>query len=200
MRLGVYGGTFDPVHLGHLILAEQCREQCNLDQVRFVPTGNPPHKDSTTLSDGKRRAEMLELATAGYTHFAINRTEIERQGTTYTIDTLEQLHEQDASDELFLLIGSDSLADLPTWRNPERIAQLATIVAVNRGDRPLPDLPSLEPLLPDDVVSRVQIVKMPGIDISATNIRARTRAGRSIRFLVPRSVEVYIAEQRLYVP
>ncbi len=198
MRLGVFGGTFDPVHLGHLILAEQCREQCELDEVWFIPTSNPPHKNSAELSDGKYRAEMLELATAGYPQFVVSRIELERHGTTFTLDTLRQLHNEDSSRELFLLIGADSLADLPTWREAGRIAQLSTIVVVNRGDRPLSDLAALESQLSAKVVSQIQNVTMPGIDISATDIRTRIQSGKSIRFLVPRSVEAYITEHKLY--
>ena len=200
MRLGVFGGTFDPVHLGHLILAVQCREQCELDEVWFIPTSNPPHKNSAELSDGKYRAEMLELATAGYPQFVVSRIELERHGTTFTLDTLQQLHNEDSSRELFLLIGADSLADLPTWREPARIGQLSSIVVVNRGDRPLPDLASLESRLSAKMVAQIQNVTMPGIDISATDIRTRIQAGKSIRFLVPRSVEAYITEHKLYAP
>jgi nicotinate-nucleotide adenylyltransferase len=143
MRLGLFGGTFDPVHYGHLVLAEQCREQCALDEVWFLPAGSPPHKADAAITDGKHRAEMLELATAGMPRFRVNRMELSRAGKTYTVDTLTQLHTEDAGRELFFLIGADSLGDLPTWRQPQRISELATIVAVNRGERPLPDVAAI---------------------------------------------------------
>ena len=111
---------------------------------------------------------------------------------------MQQLHNEDSSRELFLLIGADSLADLPTWREPARIGQLSSIVVVNRGDRPLPDLSSLESQLSARMVAQIQNVTMPGIDISATDIRTRIQSGKSIRFLVPRSVEAYITEHKLY--
>ncbi len=198
MRLGLFGGTFDPVHYGHLLLAEQCREQCNLDAVWLIPSGSPPHKQSTGVNAGDVRAELLELATAGDPHCTVSRMELERSGTTFTVDTLQQLHDEDANRELFFLIGADSLTDLPGWREPERIAELATVVAVNRGDRPLPDRDALQLSLGEAVASRVQLVTMPGIDLSATDIRRRVREGKSIRYMVPRAVEMYIAEHGLY--
>jgi len=198
MRLGILGGTFDPVHFGHLLLAEQCREQCALDEVRFLPSGSPPHKQEWTISPGKHRMEMLELATAGHAAFVVDGMELEREGTTYTVDTLQQLHDADTTRELFFLIGADSLADLPTWREPSRITQLATIVAVNRGDRPLPDLGLLKDKLGEDVVSKIEIVTMPGIDLAASDIRSRVGDAKSIRFMTPRAVEIYIAQHKLY--
>ena len=121
-RIAIFGGTFDPVHLGHLILAERCREECRLDQVWFIPAGAPPHKASDSITPGERRAEMLEFAIAGHPQFSVNRMELARQGRSFTVDTLRQLHSEDATRELFFLIGADSLADLPLWRDPAGIA------------------------------------------------------------------------------
>jgi nicotinate-nucleotide adenylyltransferase len=198
MRLGLFGGTFDPVHLGHLLLAERCREECRLDQVWFIPAGTPPHKANDSITPGDKRAEMLEFAIAGHPQFSVNRMELARQGRSFTVDTLRQLHHEDASRELFFLIGADSLADLPLWRDPAGIAELATIVAVNRGDRPLPNLEGLQRQLGPAVCNRIQIVTMPGIDLSATDIRRRVREGKSIRFMTPRPCEVYIQQHGLY--
>lgn len=198
MRLGVFGGTFDPVHWGHLLMAEQCREQCGLDQVWFLPAGQPPHKPGSAISTGKQRADMLEFATAGQADFRINEMEFAREGKTYTVDTLRQLHAERPEDELFFLIGGDSLNDLSGWREPDRIVELAIVVAVNRGDRPLPTQAELIDHLGPDIASRVKLVTMPGIDLSSTDIRRRVREGKSIRFMVPRAVEAYIAEQKLY--
>ena len=195
MKLGVFGGTFDPVHYGHLLLAECCREQCELDEVWFVPAYQPPPKDDMVL-DGVRRAEMLELATAGDPGFRVNRLELERGGSSFTVDTLQQLRDLNASHDLFLLMGADSLRALSTWREPQRIAELSTIVVVNRGDRPLPDRDEAEP--GPGSGRRLRSVTMPGIDLSATEIRSRVRTGRSIRFMVPRAVEQYIREHGLY--
>ena len=198
MRLGVFGGTFDPVHWGHLLMAEQCREQCRLDQVWLLPAGWPPHKTESAISTGKERAEMLEFATAGHPDLLVNRTELSREGKTYTVDTLEELHAARPDDELFFLIGGDSLDDLPTWREPQRIVELATVVAVNRGDRPWPAREELISRLGEKIAARVELVTMPGIDLSATDIRRRVKEGKSIRYMLPRAVEVYIAEQGLY--
>lgn len=198
MRLGLLGGTFDPVHFGHLLLAEQCREQCALDEVRFLPAYRPPHKQGAALSEPKARIEMLEFAVAGCREFTVSRLEIDRGGTTYTVDTLQELRDEEPERELYFLIGADSLADLPAWREPERIAELATVVAVNRGDRPLPDDEELQRQCGKFLASRIRLVTMPGIDLSASDIRRRVAEGRSIRFMVPRAVEAYIDEKGLY--
>ena len=196
MRLGLFGGTFDPVHLGHLIVAEQCREQCELDVVWLIPAGNPPHKTDATITDGKMRAEMLDFATAGMPQFDVSRMELDRDGLTYTVDTLQKLRDEDSSRELFFIIGADSLAELPSWREPERIAELATIVVTNRGGGSLPAIESLG--LNDSVTSRIQTVRIPGIDLASNDIRERVLVGKSIRFMVPRAVEAYISEHGLY--
>lgn len=198
MRLGLLGGTFDPVHLGHLLMAEQCREECRLDQVWLLPAGLPPHKTDNTISTGKQRAEMLEFATAGNPALIVNRMELSREGKSYTVDTLKQLRNERPEDEFFFIIGGDSLSDLPDWREPERIAEYATIVAVNRGDRPLPTEQDLIAKLGEKIARRIQLVTMPGIDLSSTDIRRRVREQRSIRYMVPRAVEAYIAENGLY--
>lgn len=136
MRLGIYGGTFDPIHYGHLLLAECCREQCQLDQVWFMPAEVPPHKQAQPLTAGRQRVEMLQLAIGGHEAFAVSRLELERGGVSFTVDTLAQLHQEDPTRELFLLLGADSLLDLPNWREPERICSLATLVVVGRPGRP----------------------------------------------------------------
>ena len=198
MRLGIFGGTFDPVHYGHLILAEQCREQCRLDEVWFVPAAQPPHKLNSTITSAKDRCEMIGFAIAGHPAFRLSPIELERAGPSYTVMTLEQLRMEDASRELFLLIGADSLHDLPGWREPSRILELATVVAVNRGDRPLPDRTQLTSVLGPLADSRIMTISMPAVDLSSTDIRSRISAGHSIRYLVPRAVEAYIRSQGLF--
>ncbi len=198
MRLGIYGGTFDPVHYGHLLLAEQCREQCALDAVWFVPAGAPPHKEAGGITPAKARIDMLGFAIAGMPEFGVSRLEVDRAGPSYTVDTLQSLVDEDATCELFLLIGADSLTDLPLWREPERILELATVVAVNRGDFDEQQLRTAALRLGKRGSERILIVEMPGVDISATDIRQRASEGRSIRFLTPRPVVHYIAEHGLY--
>ncbi len=134
MRLGIFGGTFDPVHYGHLLLAESCREQLGLDQVWFLPAAVPPHKQERTLAPASARAEMLELAIGGHPAFAVCRHEIDRGGVNYTADTLSLIKAEDPTRELFFLMGADSLRDLPGWKNPARICELALPVMVCRGD------------------------------------------------------------------
>ncbi|MEZ6049676.1 MAG: nicotinate-nucleotide adenylyltransferase [Planctomycetaceae bacterium] len=194
MRLGLFGGTFDPIHLGHLILAEACREACALEEVWFIPTGSPPHKESTGITDAKLRVEMLEMAVAGVREFKINEMEIKRTGTTYTVDTLTELKEEDPTRDLFFMIGADSLHDFPTWREPERIAELATLLVVNRAGRAMPELETLS----DKIRNSVQVVTIPDIGIASSNLRQRVADGQSIRFQVPRAVEVYIEQHKLY--
>jgi nicotinate-nucleotide adenylyltransferase len=193
MKIGIFGGAFDPVHNGHLLLAEQCREQCELDEVWFVPTRVPPHKPDT-LSPGRLRVEMLELATAGIPEFLVKRIELDRDEVSWTVDTLRGIRETNPDDELFLLIGADSLNDLRTWREPEAIADLATIVAVNRGGI----VESKTDAVDASIRDRVRHVTMTGVALSATEIRDRVRTGHSIRFLVPRAVEQLVRERNLY--
>jgi nicotinate-nucleotide adenylyltransferase len=198
MRLGVFGGTFDPIHVGHLVLAEQCREQYGLDEVWFVPAAQPPHKNAAAISPAKMRSEMVEFAIAGNAAFRLSTIEMNRVGPSFTVTTLEQLHAEDSSRELFLLIGADSLRDLPLWREPNRILELATIIVVNRGDRPVPDLTGLRAACGVLVDTRIVVANMPALDLSATDIRGRIHGGRSIRYLVPRAVEAYLREHGLY--
>jgi nicotinate-nucleotide adenylyltransferase len=195
MRLGLFGGTFDPVHLGHLILAEQCREACGLDQLWFVVAGAPPHKpgDRTAVT---HRLEMVRIAIAGHASFAVSEIETLRPGPHYSVETLETVRRDQPEDDLFFLIGADSLAELPSWREPGRIAQLATIVVVNR-----PGLEEIDPAkLPDFGAGShpLMSVTIPPIGIASTDLRCRLAEGRSIRYMVPRAVAAYIEAQGLY--
>ena len=139
MRLGLFGGSFDPVHYGHLLLAECCREQCRLDAVWFVPAAVPPHKQDQELSPAADRIEMLKLAIGGHDVFDVYTGEIDRGGVSFTVETLEQLHEESPDTEMFFLMGADSLGDLPTWREPKRICELAIPAVVRRAGSPEPD-------------------------------------------------------------
>lgn len=198
MRIGVFGGTFDPVHLGHLVLAEQCRDQCRLDEVWFVPAGVPPHKSPSEITPGADRVELLEFAIAGHEQFRIERWELDRPGPSFTYETLEHFLEIAPEHQYFLLLGADSVRDLPQWRQPHRILELASVIAVNRGDDPGPDLTELSDDFGSEEIARIQSIAIPGLEISSTDLRARVHAGRSIRYLVPRAVEIAIAQKRLY--
>lgn len=195
MRLGLYGGTFDPIHLGHLILAEQCREACKLDQVWLIATGSPPHKMGGR-TPVLHRLEMVRIAIAGHPAFEASEIEARGPGPHYSVETLQAIHRDRPADDLFFLIGADSLADLPTWREPERIAQLATIVVVNRPGIEEAD-PSRAPNLGPGT-KPMQWVTIPSIGIASSDLRRRMTEGRSIRYLVPRGVEAYIEAHGLY--
>jgi nicotinate-nucleotide adenylyltransferase len=195
MRLGLYGGTFDPIHLGHLILAEQCREACGLDRVWLIVAGSPPHKPGGRTPVG-HRLEMVRIAIAGHSAFAASDIEAKRPGPHYSVETLESIRRDHPDDELFFLIGADSLADLPTWREPERIARLATIVVVNR-----PGIEEADPArLPDFGSGSHPLawVSIPPVGIASSELRHRLAEGRSIRYMVPRGVEAYIEAHGLY--
>jgi nicotinate-nucleotide adenylyltransferase len=200
MRIGIFGGTFDPVHLGHLIMAEQCREQGRLDQVWFVPAARPPHKSEHVITSFDRRLEMLALAIAGNPAYQANPIEKDRPGPSFTVDTLETLHQQQPEDEWHLIIGSDSLYDLPGWRGPERILQLAGLVIVPRPSYPVwPESQLRASLhLPEGATLRQMVIHMPLIEISSRDLRRRVAEGRSVRYMVPRAVECYIEQHGLY--
>jgi nicotinate-nucleotide adenylyltransferase len=207
MRLGIFGGTFDPVHYGHLLLAECCREQLRLDQVWFLPAAVPPHKQRPELTPGNERAEMLELATGGHPAFKVCRFEIDRGGVNYTVDTLTHFRREHPRDELFFLMGADSLRDLPTWKDPARICGLATPVVVGRtaGGADAGASEPAELVALAGLVSRARLeairacrVQMPRIELSSSDIRGRVATGQSIRYRTPRAVEEFIAAHQLY--
>jgi len=200
MRVGIFGGTFDPVHYGHLLLAETCREQCRLDHVLFLPAAIPPHKQEWRLTPADRRVEMLHLAIIGHEAFSVSELEIRRGGVTYTVDTLTALREQQPQDELFFLMGADSLRDLPTWREAARICSLAVPVVVRRRHTPEPDFGVLAGLVPAERLQEIRRhqVQMPLVDFSSTAIRQAVAAGHSIRYQTPRAVEMTIQTQGLY--
>jgi nicotinate-nucleotide adenylyltransferase len=200
MRLGIFGGSFEPVHYGHLLLAESCREQARLDEIWFVPAAVPPHKRSQELTADKHRVEMLRLAIGGHEAFAVSTAEIDRGGVTYTFETLEALHHERPSDELFFLMGADSLRDLPTWRRPERICELAIPLVAHRPDSPAVQFDALSSLVPPEQLIEFEkySIEMPLVDFSSTEIRRRVAAGQSIRYRTPAAVVKYIETHGLY--
>ena len=201
MRVGVFGGTFDPVHLGHLILAECCREEARLDQVLFVPASVPPHKRDQSLAPFAQRVAMLALAIAGHPAFGIDELEKDRAGPCFTVDTLQQLKDARPGDELCFLLGSDSLRDFPTWRQPARIVELAELLVVARTGSPIRAASELQQQLRlgSDVPIRIRAITAPAVEIASSDLRRRIADGRSIRYQVPRAVEAYIADKGLYV-
>ena len=185
-RIGMFGGTFNPVHVGHLLFAETAREQLKLDRVCFIPTGQPPHKSAKDVLPGVVRVQMLQLAIQDNPAFVVSDIELQRKGPSYTIDTLRVIKAQVPAAKLFLLIGQDMLA--VRWLAWSEMKRLCQVVVVHRpGCR----VRSRQP--------RLTQLAMPQVDISSSDIRARLKAGRSIRYLVPAAVERYIRQRQLYV-
>jgi len=199
MNIGVLGGTFDPIHVGHLLVAEEARDKLNLTETLFVPAGQPWLKLNNVISPTEHRVEMVRLAIADRPYFKLSTMEIERAGPTYTVDTIAELQSQiGAGDELFFILGWDNLNQLPKWHEPSRLVKMCRLVAVPRVDSPTPDLDSLEAAIPG-LSQRVIMLDAPRIDINASGIRRRVAEGLSIDHLVPEPVERYIQEHGLYV-
>jgi nicotinate-nucleotide adenylyltransferase len=191
VKVGLLGGTFDPPHLGHLILAEIGREQLRLEKVLFMPAGDPWRKANRGVTPALHRVAMTRLCIAGNAAFAVDEREVRRKGPTYTVETLRELRDECPEDALYFLAGQDALADMPVWREPAEIARLAQIAIAPRRDAPLPSG------LPFDAEGLLR-VDMPVIDISSTELRERARRGSSLRYLVPDAVQAYIREHGLY--
>lgn len=186
-RLGILGGTFDPVHIGHVLLAQAVREHLNLHRVVFVPAADPPHKCDLVAS-AEHRFEMVRLAVEGLNGFEVSRVELDRAGPSYTVDTLGWFRQHHADSQLFLIIGADNIADLATWYNPEAILELATVVSGSRQSDATATRFS----------DRIQRVPTPVYDISSTIIRQRLHQNLPVRYLIPEAVEQYLANHGLY--
>lgn len=200
-RLGVFGGSFDPIHIGHLLLAEQAREKLELDMVRFIPAARSPLKQHQAPSAAdKQRLEMVRLAISGNAHFEVDDRELLRGGTSYTVDTLQDLANEAEQRELVFLMGSDSLVDLHAWRDPTRICQLAFVAILARGGHAPPDLDLLKPYLPAEQQQSLasHLVAMPQIEISSSDLRHRIAAGKSTRYQLHPAVQAYIHCEGLY--
>ncbi len=199
MNIGVLGGTFDPIHKGHLIIAEEVRTRLNLAEVVFVPAGLPWLKPDKPISAVEHRVEMVRLAIADKSYLKLSTVDIERAGSSYTVETIADLQGQTgAEDELFLILGWDSLAELPQWHEPSRLIKMCHLMAVPRPGYPRPKLKSLEASIPG-ISQRIMFLDAPEIDISASNIRDRVAKGLSVRHLVPEPVNRYIKEHGLYI-
>jgi nicotinate-nucleotide adenylyltransferase len=200
MRIGIFGGTFDPVHWGHLILAEQCREQAQLDEVWFVPAAQHPFKLDQRGAPFEHRLEMLRLATTKVDRFKLDEIERGLPAPNYTANTLSALAQRHPGNEWFFLAGGDALEELPTWHEPARITSQATLVAMARPGHPIPSPIELRQRLSlsPPATLNLQVVDVPLIDLSSRDIRRRVASGHSIRFMLPQLVEEFIAQKRLY--
>ena len=198
MKLGVLGGTFDPIHNGHMAVADEVRKRLELDEILFIPTGQPWLKAEKPLTEAKYRTEMVRLAIADRSYYKLSTMEIDREGPSYTVDTMAELKNQCGNgSDLFFILGWDSLAELPEWREPGRIIRLCRLVAVPRPGYKRPDLKMLEKNIPG-LTERVTVLDKPKVDISASDIRERVGRGQAIGGLVPEAVKRYIREKGLY--
>ncbi|MGI9456001.1 MAG: nicotinate-nucleotide adenylyltransferase [Aeoliella sp.] len=200
MRLGLFGGSFDPVHLGHLELARQCQQQAHLDKVWFLPAANQPLKESGPVASDDDRCAMLELALTSDLSWIVDRTEIDRGGVSYTVDTLREIRGRQPGEDLFFLMGADSLHDLPEWREPEAILELATPLVVARAGEPSLNFELLADLCLPERIEEISLamVEMPGMAISSTEIRARAGRGESLEGFVTAPVAEYILRHEIY--
>jgi nicotinate-nucleotide adenylyltransferase len=209
-RAAVFGGSFNPIHLGHLLMADEMLERLGLNRVVFVPAAAPPHKPASVLAPAEHRYEMVRLAVAGHPGFEVSDIELRRQGPSFTVDTVEALARPGL--DLFLLIGSETFLDLLSWRQPRRIVELARLVVVPRtGSAFDPESAAAQKVLrevgaehfvgPDDPVTAasVIVVHAASLPISSSDLRARARQGRSLAYRVPEAVSAYIRRHRLYV-
>ena len=215
-RIGILGGTFNPVHLGHLAAADEVRDRLKLDKVLFVPSFLPPHKSEEDMPSAVQRQEMVRLAIKGNPHFTVSDVEIRRGGRSYTVDTIEALHKVHPGAELYFITGLDSFLEIGTWKEWERLMELCSFVVLSREgcrfrdisklaflNAPEHELAALDGREKEEAVfrtgnMRVHLERIPFYDISSTDIRARLRAGRSIKYHLPDAVEHYIIENKLY--
>ena len=190
-KIGILGGTFDPIHIGHLVLAEQVREKFQLERVIFIPSASPPHKTEQELSPANHRFEMTKLALEGNSFFSVSDIELKREGLSYTVETLRKLKELYKNSEIYFLTGSDVLDEITTWKDPGEIYKLAKIVIGIR--------PGFDEFDPKNHFAKKSIIAtITGVDISSTQIREKVRKGESIKYLVPSKVEEYIRKKSLY--
>ena len=201
MKIGILGGTFDPIHYAHLLLAETARETLGLDRVIFIPAAVPPHKQSRKITDGRLRAAMIRAAIAGYPEYDVSTFELDSGGVSYTVETLRHLRASFPGDRLFLIVGSDTLCDIPNWYKPREVCRLASIAAAERHGGAPADYAPLAPLVSPPRLARLSrlVVPMPLLDISSTEIRRRVARGESIRFLTPEKVVRLIRKHGLYL-
>jgi nicotinate-nucleotide adenylyltransferase len=195
MRIGLMGGTFDPVHYGHLAIAEMAREAFALERVIWIPAGDPPHKPGRVTTPQEHRYAMVLLATATHPQFEVSRMELERDGPSYTLYTLQEMHRRLPDAELFFIMGADTVLDLLTWYRHEEVVESCRLVAVTR---PGYDLERLREVLPAHYVKRVDPLEAPGVQVSSTALRERLRSGHTVRYLVPEEVEAYLRKHHLY--
>jgi len=196
VRVGIYGGVFNPPHHGHLVAAQEAYSQLGLDVVLWVPVGEAPHRPIENDPGAEARLEMVEMSISGDERFRVSRIELEREGPSYTVDTLAALREREPESELFLILGGDQALALPSWREPEQVLELATLAVFGRGSSTRNAIQITIGRMRG--ADRVRFLEMPRIDISSTLVRRRAAEGKPIRYLVPDKVANFIGAQSLY--
>lgn len=193
--LGILGGTFDPIHHGHLVAAEEARHAFGLHTILFIPCGQPYHKPKPPAASAEDRYEMTRLATASNPHFEVSRLEIDRRGPSYTIDTLEALQQARPNCCWHIILGADAVEEISSWKRPQKLLRQCRIIVVSRPGAPWEELEAALPTAYDEHVHRLEI---PGLHISSTELRQRAAQGRPLRYLVPNAVAQYIRQHGLY--
>ena len=198
-KIGIMGGTFDPIHNAHLALAEAAYEQLGLDYVLFIPACQPPHKHKSGVSSADIRTDMVKLAIESNPHFVFSDIELKRTGKSYTVDTLTELHQMNDNAEYYFIMGADSLFAISSWYKPEEIMQKAIIAAGIRDGKTVEEMNTCIDELKERYNADIRFLKFPDLDISSTDLRGIRADGRSIRYLVPEKVNDYIACKGLYL-
>ncbi len=198
-RIGLMGGTFNPIHYGHLLIAENAYEQYHLDEVIFIPTGQSPHKDARQILRADERMEMIRLAIADNPHFSCSDYEIRTEGISYTYLTVQAFYEPAEERELFFIMGADSLAYFDAWMRPDKISRMSTILAAVRDGLNIEELLPIRESLQQKYGTKIGFINTPNFSVSSRMIRHRMEKGHSIRYLVPEAVERYLKEHRVYV-
>jgi len=198
-RIGLMGGTFNPIHYGHLLIAENAYEQYHLDEVIFIPTGQSPHKDARQILRADERMEMIRLAIADNPHFSCSDYEIRTEGISYTYLTVQAFYEPAEERELFFIMGADSLAYFDAWMRPDKISRMSTILAAVRDGLNMEELLPIRESLQQKYGTKIGFINTPNFSVSSRMIRHRMEKGHSIRYLVPEAVERYLKEHRVYV-
>lgn len=197
-RIGIMGGTFNPIHMGHLIMAENAYEQYQLDEVIFLPSKNPPHKRSADLVKEEDRKKMISLAIDGNSHFSMSTLEFEREGKTYTIDTMEILRKENPSNEYFFLIGADSLYNLESWHRSEDLMGMTSFLVATRDQYSYKEMNVFAESLKEKYGADIAFLNTPTIEIASRELREKVRLKKSITYYVPERVREYIRTHKLY--
>ncbi len=198
-KIGIMGGTFNPIHKGHLALAEHAYREHKLDEVVFIPSGKPSYKAGIWIASDKDRTEMVHLAIKEKPYFSLSTMEMDRPGNTYTIDTMKQLQQEHKENDYYFLIGADSLLDLKEWYRVEELLEITKFIVATRNHANMQDLRNVAGELTVQYGTEFSFLNMPNIDISSSDIRARLKAGKSVSTMLPKSVEDYIQRQGLYL-